>query len=103
MVKRKVVVASRGAVVEFAEMEARLKRMQAYSPESRMPKTEDQMFDWLNRILCELSPENLHCDGEISRTAARKKQVKLNREWKEVEKLFGRKVAEDEIYARLVV
>ena len=29
-------------------------------------------------IDCDLSPENLHCDGEISRSAAAKKARKLN-------------------------
>lgn len=45
-----------------------------------------------------LSPENLHCDGEISHTAAMKKYRKLKAEWKEVEKSFGRKVDEDEVW-----
>lgn len=33
---------------------------------------------WLDRIECELSPENLHCDGEISHSAAMKKARVLN-------------------------
>jgi hypothetical protein len=57
------------------------------------------------RLVCELSPENLCCDGELSKTQVRAKLAGIRREWKALEKLAGRKVAQDEIeavlYARL--
>jgi hypothetical protein len=52
-------------------------------------------FEWL---ACSLSPENLHCDGEISRSAARKKAVTLRKRWRELEKEVGRRVSEEEVW-----
>ena len=46
-----------------------------------------------------LSPENLHCDGEISRAAARRKEVGLRQSWRALEAEVGRKVTEDEVWA----
>ena len=43
-----------------------------------------------------LSPENLHCDGEISRSEAQRKYTVIIREWKLLEKRTGVKVDEDE-------
>ena len=45
-----------------------------------------------------LSPENLHCDGEISRAAAKRKGVALRKRWRELEKKVGRKVTEEEVW-----
>ena len=33
--------------------------------------------DWINRVEGELSPENLHCDGEASRSQVAKKSREL--------------------------
>jgi hypothetical protein len=66
---------------------------------SKLPETEKEHMEWFSRLSNELSPENLHCDGEISRTAARKKYYALKAEWKEVEKSLGRKVDEEDVWA----
>ena len=50
-------------------------------------------------LASQLSPENLHCDGEISRAAAHRKYVKLRKEWNRLEKEAGRIVSEDEVWA----
>lgn len=47
-------------------------------------------------LACRLSPENLHCDGEISRAQAQVRYNQIIREWKALEKKAGRKVAESE-------
>jgi len=44
-----------------------------------------------------LSPENLYCDGEISKTQAMKRYREIMREWRVLEKIVGRKVSEDEV------
>lgn len=67
-------------------------------PEKPFPSTEKELMNHLEQISCDLSPENLHCDGEISRTQAMKKYRMLKAEWKEVEKIIGRKVSEDEVW-----
>ena len=46
-----------------------------------------------------LSPENLTCDGEISRAQANQRYRVIMREWKILEKEVGRKVTEDEIWS----
>ena len=48
-----------------------------------------------------LSPENLHEDGEISVTAARRKEFRIIREWRALEAKLGREVTEEEIYGEL--
>lgn len=45
-----------------------------------------------------LSPENLHCDGEISRSAAARKAVTLNARLRALFTEIGRRVSEDEAY-----
>ena len=52
------------------------------------------------RLACELSPENLHCDGEISRAEAKRKWVRLMKQWRVLEKEVGRTVSEDEVWAQ---
>ncbi len=39
--------------------------------------TEQEILNQIDRIDCQLSPENLHCDGEISRSQAMAKQRRL--------------------------
>jgi hypothetical protein len=41
---------------------------------------------------CELSPENLHCDGEITNAQARKKYDKIMRLWHSLEAYIGETV-----------
>lgn len=47
-------------------------------------------------LSCRLSPENLHCDGEITRAQAQVRYNQIMREWKALEKKAGRKVSENE-------
>ena len=47
-------------------------------------------------LSCRLSPENLHCDGEISIAQAKARYNQIKREWKALEKKAGRKVSESE-------
>lgn len=49
-------------------------------------------------LACDLSPENLHCDGEISNAAARKKANSFNAAWKILETIIGRHFDELELY-----
>jgi hypothetical protein len=49
-------------------------------------------------LACGLSPENLSCDGTISRAAMQKKYNRLMKEWHALEKQFGRNVSESEVW-----
>ena len=81
-------------------MEKRLAYQKIFNPDAKLPETEDEFMKAFDVLCCELSPENLHCDGEISRSAAMRKASALRAEWKELEKKFGRKVTEDEVYSK---
>jgi len=49
--------------------------------------------------LCnKLSPENLACDGEFNMLETRRKEKKLLKVWKRLEKKIGRTVTEQEIW-----
>lgn len=50
-------------------------------------------------MACELSPENLHCDGEISRSAAAAKYREIMKRWRALETKVGQTVSEEETWA----
>lgn len=52
---------------------------------SHLPEDAQILF---GRLETALSPENLSCDGELSRTATTKKYRGLMREWKALEKKY---------------
>ena len=92
----------RAELPEFFHMKKRVEFNKLFDPVSakaRMPKTYEEHMECFSVLSNELSPENLHCDGEISRSAAMKKYRALMAEWKEVEKHLGSKISEDEVYA----
>jgi len=49
-------------------------------------------------LMGQLSPENLHCDGEISNEEAHAKYVKLKAAWAALETIIGRKVSDREAW-----
>lgn len=59
-----------------------------------MTKTQKQKFEMLSN---RLSPENLCCDGEISRTQVKVRYRLIKKEWRELEKEVGRTVSEEEV------
>jgi hypothetical protein len=48
--------------------------------------TKQELINELERIDCQLSPENLHCDGEISRAQARLRGARLMEKRERLEK-----------------
>jgi hypothetical protein len=78
------------AVAEAIELEDEV--MKALTP---------NQFEHFLRLVSALSPENLHCDGEISQAAARRKERALLAQWKALEGEVGRKVDESEVWAML--
>jgi hypothetical protein len=58
-----------------------------------MPRIEERFFGLANR----LSPENLCCDGELSRSQTRIRYQQIMREWRALEKEVGRKFTLTEI------
>ena len=50
-------------------------------------------------LACRLSPENLSCDGELSRSQVAARHTQIKREWAELENLYGSTVTEDQAWA----
>ena len=75
-------------------MEKRLERARIWNKDAKMPETEDELMNALCNLTSELSPENLTCDGELSRTRINEKLRAIKGEWKEIEKKLRRKVSE---------
>jgi len=63
-------------------------------------RTKEEIIKEFQRVECGLSPENLHCDGEISRTAANRKRIVLEKERKALVKELGREPTFNEIWGR---
>lgn len=77
-------------------MEKRLAYRRIFNKDAKMPETEKELMDALGVLCGELSPENLSCDGELSRTAINAKLRDIRGEWREIENKLGRKVSEEE-------
>lgn len=60
--------------------------------------TEQKIMERFVRLLGDLSPENLSCDGELSRAQINRKLLLIKKEWKELEKELGKKMTEDDVY-----
>lgn len=63
-----------------------------------MARSEAEIIRDLRWVDSALSPENLHCDGEISRSAARAKERKLNAQRRALVNELGREPTMREIY-----
>jgi hypothetical protein len=57
-----------------------------------------KMLQYFMDLCCALSPENLHCDGEISRAEANRKYANLMRKWRAGERLVGHPVSEETVW-----
>jgi len=60
--------------------------------------TKDNLLNRLRRIDCELSPENLHRDGEAPLSWVRRRSAELNRERATVVKQLGGEPSFKEIF-----
>ena len=49
-------------------------------------------------LACQLSPENLTCDGELSNAQVNKRYKNLKLQWMALEKEVGREVSEEETW-----
>jgi hypothetical protein len=55
------------------------------------------LFDQFSSLSCRLSPENLHCDGEVSRAEAGRRKARIMKEWAALEKKAGFKVTNEQV------
>lgn len=63
------------------------------------PTNFEEAKPFFAMLSTDLSPENLHCDGEISPSAARRKYDRFMKCWRELEKISRRRVSEDEAFS----
>ena len=66
-----------------------------------MTLTTEQLNAFM-RLAGELSPENLHCDGEISAAQARRKEKLLRQQWRDLEEKFDVQVTEDDVWSQFI-
>jgi hypothetical protein len=64
-----------------------------FNKDAKLPETEAEFEAWFHGLRSELSPENLCCDGEASRSQINNKLRDINACWSELENRLGRKVA----------
>lgn len=57
----------------------------------------ETLFKKFEALTCRLSPENLTCDGECSRSEVNQRYQQIMREWRALEKEVGRAVMVEEI------
>ncbi len=61
-------------------------------------RSEEDLMRAIDICFCNLSPENLTCDGELSRTESNRRYRGLMRQLKTLFRELGREVTEDEAY-----
>lgn len=69
----------------------------APKPISSLDTGDEHILLAIANCYTQLSPENLHCDGEISRSAAMARGREINRKLQGLFAAFGRTVTEDEV------
>jgi hypothetical protein len=61
-------------------------------------RSEKEILNDFAGLACRLSPENLCCDGEISRAEVNRRLRQIQKKWKALEKELGRVVSEDQVW-----
>jgi hypothetical protein len=61
-------------------------------------RTEAEIIRDLQGVECQLSPENLTCDGELSASQVRTKAAQLNAKRKALVKELGREPTDNELW-----
>ena len=63
-----------------------------------LPLSESDVNSVIESLACNLSPENLHCDGEISRAQARTKYNFYMRVHRDLERVTGKSIDIESMY-----
>jgi hypothetical protein len=76
-------------------LEHKVEYTKIFNKDIKMPTNEAECAYWFDQLRCELSPENLCCDGEASRSQIQAKLRDINACWKGLETICGHKVSKD--------
>jgi len=68
------------------------------APAPKPKRSEAEIMGAIRHAYSMLSPENLTCDGELSRSEVRRRAAALNRELDDAFRELGRRVSEDEAF-----
>lgn len=61
-------------------------------------RTDAEIIKDLQIVECQLSPENLTCDGELPKYLWKQKLTKFQKQRRVLIKELGRQIADDELY-----
>jgi len=59
----------------------------------------DEQKKQFESLSCQLSPENLCCDGELSREESDERYREIMKEWRQLERECGQHVTEDDVWS----
>lgn len=91
--QRYVAVAENGIRYFFGDSGIKIEQI-----EKTLNEIPEDIFRQFLSMACDLSPENLSCDGEISNAEANKKYRVIMKKWHKLEKELGRKITENEVW-----
>jgi hypothetical protein len=57
-----------------------------------------ELIQQFQRLSNQLSPENLSCDGELTKYQVDKNRIRLKLQWESLEKQAGRTVSDEEVW-----
>jgi hypothetical protein len=83
-------------------LERRVAYLKIFKIDAKMPTNAEECLPFFERLVGELSPENLSCDGEASRSQVQAKLREIRGPWKELETIAGRRYSEQEIEERMM-
>ena len=61
--------------------------------------SQNEIMEKFLDLACALSPENISCDGELSRTAISARYNSYMKQWASLEKILGKSVSEDDVWS----
>lgn len=78
-------------------LQMKIEKNYMFDKSSRMPETEEEAMGLFVGLVCDMSPENLHQDGEASAADVRYTLRGVQSAWAELESIVGRRVTENEV------
>lgn len=82
--------------MEYPNLERRLGFKRIFNKSLKIPTNEEECLSWFRTLFGELSPENLSCDGESSRSQILAKEREIKACWRELESICGRKFSRED-------
>jgi len=78
-------------------LEKKIEFSRIFNSDIKMPTTPKECLKWFEYLVSDLSPENLSCDGEISRENVLNKRNEIKDSWAYLESIYSREVTLAEI------